>query len=34
MVATLPVPTLDHVVVNVRDRIDAGLETYADSASR
>ena len=28
MVATLPVPTLDHVVVNVRDRIDAGLETY------
>ena len=28
MVATLPMPTLDHVVVNVRDRIDAGLETY------
>ena len=28
MVATLPVPTLDHVVVNVRDRIDSGLETY------
>lgn len=28
MAATLPVPTLDHVVVNVRDRIDAGLETY------
>jgi Glyoxalase-like domain len=28
MVATLPIPTLDHVVVNVRDRIDAGLETY------
>jgi glyoxalase-like protein len=28
MVAVLPVPTLDHVVVNVRDRIDAGLETY------
>jgi hypothetical protein len=28
MVTTLPVPTLDHVVVNVRDRIDAGLETY------
>jgi hypothetical protein len=28
MVATLPVPTLDHVVVNVRDRIDEGLETY------
>jgi hypothetical protein len=24
----LPVPTLDHVVVNVRDRIDDGLETY------
>jgi hypothetical protein len=28
MAATLPVPTLDHVVVNVRDRIDSGLETY------
>ncbi len=28
MIANLPVPTLDHVVVNVRDRIDAGLETY------
>ena len=28
MVATLPVPTLDHVVVNVRDRIDDGLDTY------
>jgi hypothetical protein len=28
MAMTLPVPTLDHVVVNVRDRIDAGLETY------
>lgn len=28
MVATLPVPTLDHVVVNVRDRIDEGLDTY------
>lgn len=28
MIATLPVPTLDHVVVNVRDRIDEGLETY------
>lgn len=28
MPATLPVPTIDHVVVNVRDRIDAGLETY------
>jgi hypothetical protein len=25
---TLPVPTLDHVVVNVRDRIDAGAEAY------
>jgi hypothetical protein len=24
----LPMPTLDHVVVNVRDQIDAGLETY------
>ena len=23
-----PVPTLDHVVVNVRDRIDAAAETY------
>ena len=28
MVAPLPLPTLDHVVVNVRDAIDAGLETY------
>ena len=28
MVTNLPMPTLDHVVVNVRDRIDAGLETY------
>ena len=28
MIATLPMPTLDHVVVNVRDRIDDGLETY------
>ena len=28
MVATLPMPTLDHVVVNVRDQIDAGVETY------
>ncbi len=28
MAATLPVPTLDHVVVNVRDQIDAGLATY------
>ena len=25
---TLPMPTLDHVVVNVRDRIDAGADTY------
>jgi len=25
---TLPVPTLDHVVVNVRDRIEDGAETY------
>src|SRR4051794_12442869 len=24
----LPVPTLDHVVVNVRDRIEDGAETY------
>jgi hypothetical protein len=24
----LPVPTLDHVVINVRDRIDAGAETF------
>jgi hypothetical protein len=24
----LPVPTIDHVVVNVRDRIDEGAETY------
>ena len=24
----LPLPTLDHVVVNVRDRIDEGAETY------
>jgi Glyoxalase-like domain len=24
----LPVPTLDHVVVNMRDRIDEGAETY------
>ena len=23
-----PVPTLDHVVVNVHDRIDAAAETY------
>jgi hypothetical protein len=28
MFTTLPMPTLDHVVVNVRDRIDAGLATY------
>lgn len=28
MMPVLPVPTLDHVVVNVRDRIDEGLETY------
>jgi Glyoxalase-like domain len=28
MNAILPMPTLDHVVVNVRDQIDAGLETY------
>lgn len=28
MIATLPMPTLDHVVVNVRARIDAGVETY------
>jgi hypothetical protein len=25
---TLPVPTIDHVVVNVRDRIDEGAATY------
>ena len=24
----LPIPTLDHVVINVRDRIDAGAETF------
>lgn len=24
----LPVPTLDHVVINVRDRVDAGAETF------
>lgn len=24
----LPVPTLDHVVINLRDRIDAGAETF------
>jgi hypothetical protein len=28
MTVTLPVPTLDHVVVNVRDRLDDALETY------
>jgi hypothetical protein len=28
MAATLPMPTLDHVVVNVRDRIDAGLQAW------
>jgi Glyoxalase-like domain len=28
MSGALPVPTLDHVVVNVRDHIDEGLETY------
>ena len=28
MSTILPVPTLDHVVVNVRDQLDAGLETY------
>lgn len=28
MATSLPIPTLDHVVVNVRDRIDAGLETW------
>ena len=28
MIANLPVPTLDHVVVNVRDQIDTGLATY------
>ena len=28
MPTTLPMPTLDHVVVNVRDRIDAAVETY------
>lgn len=26
--AVLPIPTLDHVVVNVRDQIDAGAETF------
>lgn len=28
MAMTLPVPTLDHVVVNVRDQIEAALDTY------
>jgi len=28
MALALPMPTLDHVVVNVRDQIDAGLKTY------
>lgn len=28
MLQTLPVPTLDHVVINVRDRIDEGAETF------
>src|SRR5690348_15902320 len=28
MSAALPVPTLDHVVVNVRDRIDEAADTY------
>ncbi|MEJ0018646.1 MAG: VOC family protein [Acetobacteraceae bacterium] len=28
MTTILPVPTLDHVVVNVRDQIDAALQTY------
>ena len=28
MMAVLPMPTLDHVVVNVRDRIDEALDTY------
>ena len=28
MAGILPIPTLDHVVVNLRDRIDAGAETY------
>jgi hypothetical protein len=28
MVATLPMPTLDHVVVNVRDRLDTGVAIY------
>jgi len=28
MTAILPVPTLDHVVINVRDRIDAGADAF------
>src|SRR5690349_17329137 len=28
MSTSLPVPTLDHVVINVRHRIDEGAETY------
>ena len=28
MPVALPVPTLDHVVVNVRDEVEAGLDTY------
>lgn len=28
MASVLPVPTIDHVVVNVRDRIDEGADTY------
>ena len=28
MLRSLPVPTLDHVVVNVRDRLDEGAEIY------
>jgi hypothetical protein len=27
-VPTLPVPTIDHVVVNVRDRLDQGAQAY------
>src|SRR5579872_1863375 len=28
MAVILPVPTLDHVVINVRDQLDVGLDTY------
>src|SRR3954462_785397 len=28
MATSLPMPTLDHVVVNVRDKIDAGLDCW------